>query len=69
MPSCELTTNALWADHWKLPPGQRAAFGSAVNAPLRIWPRCILILNYVTWIVFGVLSTNPEGARFDRPRS
>jgi len=30
---------------------------------------CIPILNYVTWIVFGVLSTNPEGARFDRPRS
>jgi uncharacterized membrane protein YhaH (DUF805 family) len=28
---------------------------------------CIPILNYVAWIVIGVLSTNPEGARFDRP--
>lgn len=29
---------------------------------------CIPILNYVGWIVIGVLSTKPEGARFDRPR-
>lgn len=27
---------------------------------------CIPILNYVGWIVIGVLSTKPEGVRFDR---
>ncbi len=30
---------------------------------------CIPIVNYVGWIVIGVLSTKAEGARFDRPRS